>query len=78
MIFGQLLFFVQGLLTRQRSCGKEMFSVVSVRQSANLSMGNHVTIAYDALDLTSLYWTLCPHTWDLSEQGPPPSTDPPT
>ena len=36
---------------RQRSCGKVMFSVVCVCHSI-CPQGSHVTITYDALDLT--------------------------
>ena len=44
------------ITARQRSCGKAMFSYVSVYQSVNQSVcpqgGLHVTITHDALNLT--------------------------
>ena len=64
-----LLFFaLKHFTARQRSCGKVMFSVMSVCQSFCSWGRSHVTITYDALDLT-IQTPLPTQTWDLTVQG---------
>ena len=62
------------ITARQRSCGKVMFSAVSVRQSVILSMGvSHVTNSHNAFDLTiqgPLLWSSL-----LPYRAPGPSPD---
>ena len=62
---------VQGFLTaRQRSCGKVMFSVVSVHHSVH--RGSLVTITHDALDLTiqGPFWSPPPQHGTSLYRGP--------
>ena len=51
---------------RQQTCGKAMFSVMSVCLSFQSAGRSRVTITHDALDLT----VKDPQTWHLTVQGP--------